>query len=166
MSAAADVSLTAQTPRARRRKLTGRIMEGLATAAALLAVAVLAIVLISVAKKGFPALNLDFFTQNAAPFGESGGGIANAIVGTVIIVLIAAAISLPIGVLLAIFNTEFAPQRLAEAIRLTLNVLAGVPTIVIGVFIFSLVVVGRGQSGFAAALGLAIIMLPLDRARN
>jgi phosphate transport system permease protein len=161
MSAAGEVSLTAQTPRARRRKLTGQIMEGLATAAALLAVAVLAIVLISVAKKGFPALNLDFFTQNAAPFGESGGGIANAIVGTVIIVLIAAGISLPIGVLLAIFNTEFAHERLAEAIRLTLNVLAGVPTIVIGVFIFSLIVVGRGQSGFAAALGLAIIMLPL-----
>ncbi len=161
MSAAGDVSLTAQTPRARRRRLIGRIMEGLATAAALLAVAVLAIVLISVAKKGLPALNLDLFTQNAAPFGESGGGIENAIVGTVIIVLIAAAISLPIGVLLAIFNTEFAHERLAEAIRLTLNVLAGVPTIVIGVFIFSLVVVGRGQSGFAAALGLAIIMLPL-----
>jgi phosphate transport system permease protein len=161
MSAAGDVSLTAHTPRARRRKLIGRIMEGLATAAALLAVAVLAIVLISVAKKGLPALNLDLFTQNAAPFGESGGGIENAIVGTVIIVLIATAIALPIGVLLAIFNTEFAPERLAEAIRLTLNVLAGVPTIVIGVFIFSLIVVGRGQSGFAGALGLSIIMLPL-----
>jgi phosphate transport system permease protein len=136
-------------------------MEGFATAAALLAVAVLAIVLISVARKGFPALNLDLFTQNAAPFGQSGGGIENAIIGTVIIVLIAAAISLPVGVLLAIFNTEFAPQRLAEAIRLTLNVLAGVPTIVIGVFIFSLIVVGRGQSGIAGALGLSIIMLPL-----
>jgi phosphate transport system permease protein len=161
VSAAGDVNLTAQTPRARRRRLTGQIMEGLATAAALLAVAVLAIVLISVARKGFPALNLDLFTQNAAPFGQSGGGIANAIIGTVIIVLIAAAIALPIGVLLAIFNTEFAPQRLAEAIRLTLNVLAGVPTIVIGVFIFSLIVVGRGQSGFAGALGLSIVMLPL-----
>ncbi len=65
----------------------------------------------------------------------------------------AAAMAVPIGVLLAIFNTEFAPPRLAEAIRLTLNVLAGVPTIVIGVFIFSLVVVGRGQSAFAASLG-------------
>jgi phosphate transport system permease protein len=161
VSAAGDVNLTAQTPRARRRRLTGQIMEGLATAAALLAVSVLAIVLISVARKGFPALNLDLFTQNAAPFGQSGGGIENAIIGTVIIVLIAAAISLPVGVLLAIFNTEFAPQRLAEAIRLTLNVLAGVPTIVIGVFIFSLIVVGRGQSGFAGALGLSIIMLPL-----
>ena len=71
MSAAGDISLTAQTPRARRRKLTGQIMEGLATAAALLAVAVLAIVLISVAKKGLPAMNLDFFTKNAASVGET-----------------------------------------------------------------------------------------------
>lgn len=162
MSAQADSNpFVAHQGRARRRKLTGQIMEGLATAAALLAVAVLAIVLISVAKRGLPALNLDFFTQNAAPFGQSGGGIANAIVGTVIIIAIAAAMALPIGVLLAIFNSEFAPARVADAVRLTLNVLAGVPTIVIGVFIFSLVVVGRGQSGFAAAIGLAIVMLPL-----
>jgi phosphate transport system permease protein len=153
--------LTARTARSRRRKWTGRVVEGLATAAALLAVAVLAIVLISVAKRGLPALNLNFFTQNAAPFGQSGGGIANAIVGTVIIVAIATAITVPAGVLLAVFNTEFAPPRVADAIRLTLNVLAGVPTIVIGVFIFSLIVVGRGQSGFAGAIGLAIVMLPL-----
>ena len=68
--------------RARRRKLTGQVMEALATAAALTAAAALAIVLISVAKRAMPALNLDFFTQNAAPFGASGGGIKNAIVGT------------------------------------------------------------------------------------
>ena len=74
---------------------------------------------------------------------------------------IATAIALPAGVLLAIFNTEFAPRRLAEAIGLTLNVLAGVPTIVIGVFIFALVVVGRGQSAFAGRSGLSIVMLPL-----
>ena len=136
-------------------------MEGLATAAAVLAVVVLAIVLVSVAKRGLPAINLDFFTQNAAPFGQSGGGIANAIVGTVIVIAIATAMAVPAGVVLAIFNTEFAPRRVAEAIQLTLNVLAGVPTIVIGVFIFSLVVVGRGQSAIAAALGLSIVMLPL-----
>ena len=63
--------------------------------------------------------------------------------------------------LLAIFNTEFAPRRLADTISLTLNVLAGVPTIVIGVFIYALVVVGRGQSAFAGSLGLSIVMLPL-----
>ena len=151
----------ARTGRARRRKITGHIMEGVATAAALLAVVVLAIVIGSVAKRGLPAINLDFFTQNAAPFGQSGGGVANAIVGTAIILAIATAMAVPIGVLLAIFNTEFAPAGVANAIRLTLNVLAGVPTIVIGVFIFSLVVVGRGQSAFAASIGLAIVMLPL-----
>ena len=127
-----------------------------------IAVAVLAIVLLpSVAKKGLPAINLNFFTQNAAPFGQSGGGIANAIVGTVIIVAIVDRRWRFRWALLAIFNTEFAPPPVADAIRLTLNVLAGVPTIVIGVFIFSLVVVGRGQSGFAGAIGLAIVMLPL-----
>jgi phosphate transport system permease protein len=151
----------ARSGRARRRKLIGRVMEGLATTAAILAVVVLAIVLVSVAKRGLPAINLDFFTKNAAPFGQSGGGIANAIVGTVIVIAIAALMAVPAGVVLAVFNTEFAPRRVANAIGLTLNVLAGVPTIVIGVFIFSLIVVGRGQSAFAAAIGLSIVMLPL-----
>jgi phosphate transport system permease protein len=160
MSAAAN-PLMSGGRRARRRKRTGQVMEALATAAALLAAAALAVVLISVAKRGLPAINIDFFTQNAAPFGASGGGIKNAIVGTLIITGIATAIALPAGVLLAIFNTEFAPRRVAEAIGLTLNVLSGVPTIVIGVFIYALVVVGRGQSAYAGALGLSIVMLPL-----
>ncbi len=160
MSAAAN-PLMSGGRRARRRKRTGQVMEALATAAALLAAAALAIVLISVAKRGLPAINIDFFTQNAAPFGASGGGIKNAIVGTLIITGIATAVALPAGVLLAIFNTEFAPRRVAEAIGLTLNVLSGVPTIVIGVFIYALVVVGRGQSAYAGALGLSIVMLPL-----
>jgi phosphate transport system permease protein len=160
MSAAAN-PLMSGGRRARRRKRTGQVMEALATAAALLAAAALAIVLISVAKRGLPAINIDFFTQNAALFGSSGGGIENASVGTLIITGIATAIALPAGVLLAIFNTEFAPRRVAEAIGLTLNVLSGVPTIVIGVFIYALVVVGRGQSAYAGALGLSIVMLPL-----
>jgi phosphate transport system permease protein len=160
MSAAAN-PLMAGGRRARRRRRTGQVMEALATAAALLAAAALAIVLISVAKRGLPAINIDLFTQNAAPFGASGGGIKNAIVGTLIITGIATAVALPAGVLLAIFNTEFAPRRVAEAIGLTLNVLSGVPTIVIGVFIYALVVVGRGQSAYAGALGLSIVMLPL-----
>jgi len=160
MSAQAN-PLVGHGGRARRRKLTGQVMEAVATSAALLAAAVLAIVLFTLTKRAFPALNVDLFTQNAAPFGQTGGGIKNAIVGTVIITGIATAIALPAGVLLAIFNTEFAPRRLADLIGLTLNVLSGVPTIVIGVFIFGLVVVGRGQSAYAGALGLSIVMLPL-----
>ena len=108
MSAAAN-PLMSGGRRARRRKRTGQVMEALATAAALLAAAALAIVLISVAKRGLPAINIDFFTQNAAPFGASGGGIKNAIVGTLIITGIATAVALPAGVLLAIFNTELLP---------------------------------------------------------
>jgi phosphate transport system permease protein len=138
-------------------------MEGLATLAAVVAIAVLAIVIISVAKKGLPALNADLFTQVTSTFGipGEGGGIKNAIIGTVIMTAIATAISVPLGVLLAIFSSEFAPPRLALIIRITLNVLAGVPTIVIGVFVFGLLVVGNGYSAYAAGVALSIVQLPV-----
>jgi phosphate transport system permease protein len=153
--------LTIVTPRSRRRKRIGKVMEGVATAAALLAIVVLGIVVVSVARKGLPALSVDFFTKSPVPFGQTGGGIANAIVGTIIMTAMATAAAVPIGVLIAIYNTEFAPPQVAEAVRLVLNVLAGVPTIVIGIFIFGVLVVGNGQSAIAASAGLAIVMLPL-----
>jgi phosphate transport system permease protein len=161
MSAQPGTPLLSSSRRDRRRKIAGRLMEGLATAAALLAIAVLIIVVVSVARRGLPAINKDFFTENAVPFGQTGGGIQNAIVGTLIMTAMATVLALPVGVLLAIFNTEFAPRRVANAIQLTLNVLAGIPTIVIGVFIYSLLVIGRGQSAYAASCALAIIMLPI-----
>jgi phosphate transport system permease protein len=161
MSAQPANPLVTTSRRGRRRKIVGQVMELLATAAALLAIVVLVIVIASVAKRGLPAINKDFFTENAVPFGETGGGIQNAIVGTIVMTAMAAAMAVPVGVLLAIFNTEFAPPRVSDAIQLTLNVLAGIPTIVIGVFIYSLLVIGRGQSGFAASCALAIIMLPV-----
>ena len=153
--------LTVVTPRSRRRKRVGILMEALATAAALLAIVVLAIVVISVARKGLPAISADFFTKNPAPVFQTGGGIKNAIVGTLIMTGMATLISVPVGVLIAIFNTEFAPPRVAEGMRIALNVLAGVPTIVIGIFIFGLLVVGHGESAIAASLGLSIVMVPL-----
>jgi phosphate transport system permease protein len=153
--------LTIVTPRARRRKLVGTIMELVATSAAVLAVIVLLIVVVSVARKGLPALNADFFTKNPVPFGQTGGGIKNAIVGTLIMTGMATLIAVPVGVLIAIFNTEFAAPAVAEFVRLVLNVLAGVPTIVIGIFIFGLLVVGNGQSAIAASIGLSIVMVPL-----
>jgi phosphate transport system permease protein len=147
--------------RARRRRLVGRGMELLATLASLLAVALLAIVIASVVKEGAPALSWDFFTKPPAPFGQTNGGIANAIVGTLLMTAIATAMALPAGVLIAIYNSEFAPPQVAETVRLVLNVLAGVPTIVIGIFIYGLLVVGSGQSAIAASAALAIVMLPL-----
>jgi phosphate transport system permease protein len=147
--------------RYRRRKLVNRSMEAIATVAALLAVAVLAIVVISVARRGAPAVSWDFFAKGQALFGQPGGGIANALVGTVLLVALATAMALPVGVLTAIYLTEFAPRRVAVPIQVVLDVLAGLPTIVIGIFVYALLVIGHMQSGFAGAFSLATIMLPL-----
>jgi phosphate transport system permease protein len=147
--------------RYRRRRIVNRMMEVIATVAAFVAVAVLAIVVVSVAKRGAGAISWDFFTKPQALFGQPGGGIANAIVGTVLLVLMAAAMALPVGVLTAIYLAEFAPRGVAVPIQVVIDVLAGLPTIVIGIFVYALLVIGHTQSGIAGAFALAIIMLPL-----
>ena len=147
--------------RHRRRKLVNRLMEVVATAAALVAVGVLVLVVVSVAVRGAGALNWDFFTKPQALFGQPGGGIANALVGTLLLVALATAMAVPVGVLTAVYLTEFAPKRLAVPIQVVIDVLAGLPTIVIGIFVYGLLVLAHGQSGFAGAFALAIIMLPL-----
>lgn len=158
---AAQPSLLSAGGRVRRRRRINRLVEGSWLLASVLAVAVLGIVIVSVLVKALPALNGDLFTKTPATFGESGGGIAHAFVGSLVLVGLATAIALPIGVLVAIYVTEFADQRVARGIKLILDVLNGLPTIVIGIFLFVLLVVGRGQNGFIGALALAIIMLPL-----
>jgi phosphate transport system permease protein len=147
--------------RYRRRKLVNRAMEVLATLAALIAVAVLVIVVVSVALRGAGALSWDFFTKPQALFGQPGGGIANALVGTILLVAMATAMALPVGVLAAVYLTEFAPKRVALPIQVVIDVLAGLPTIVIGIFVYALLVIAHGQSGYAGGFALAIIMLPL-----
>jgi phosphate transport system permease protein len=147
--------------RARRRKLVNRLMESLSTLAALLAVGVLMVVIVSVALRGAGALSWDFLTEGQALFGQPGGGIANAIVGTLILVALAALMAVPLAVLGAIYLTEFAPPRVALALQVVLDVLTGLPTIVIGIFVFGVLVIGHLQSGYAGACALAIIMLPV-----
>ena len=83
------------------------------------------------------------------------------VVGTALLVLLATAMALPVGVLTAIYLTEFAPRRLAVPIQVVIDVLAGLPTIVIGIFVYALLVIGHTQSGYAGAFALAVIMLPL-----
>ena len=160
----ADASMfVANSPRGRRRRLSGRVMEIVCTLAAVLAILVLVLVVYAVARRGLPALSTTFFTAvpGTDAFGNPTGGIANSIVGTVIITAIATAIAVPIGVLIAIFNTEFASPKAAETTRLMLNILAGIPTVVIGVFIFGLLVVGSGYSAFAGSVALSIVMVPV-----
>jgi phosphate transport system permease protein len=145
----------------RRRKLTNRAAETVATLSALLAIAVLVLLVGSVFLKGYKALNLDFFTKGPAIFGQSGGGIAPAIVGSLELVGLATLGALPLGVMIAIYVSEFAPPTLGRPIRIVLDVLNGFPSIVIGVFVFTLLVLGHRQSGLAGAFALGVIMLPL-----
>jgi phosphate transport system permease protein len=143
----------------RRRHAVNRAVEVSCWIAALLAVAVLGIVIVSIAIKGIGEINLDFLTQNTANFG--GGGIGNALVGTGILIGLASLMAIPVGILIAIYTSEFAGQRSGFAIRYVLDILNGVPTIVTGIFVFVLLVEGHQQSGWAGAVGLAIVMLPL-----
>ena len=149
------------TGRVRRRKRVNTAMEALATLAAALAVGLLGLLVVSVLIRGIGGLSLHLFTHNPAVFGQSGGGLENAFVGSAILVGLATAMALPIGVLVAVYLSEFAHDRVARLVRLGLDVLNGVPSVVIGLFIFGLLVVGHGQSGFAGSTALAVIMLPL-----
>jgi phosphate transport system permease protein len=145
----------------RRRRIVNRIMESFGWGAALLAVGVLVVVTVSVAVRAWPALSIDFFTKPPNLLGGPGGGISSAIIGSALIVGLATAITLPIGVLIGIYLTEFAPRRLAGPIQLILDVLNGLPTIITGIFVYGILVIGHTQSAYAAAVALAIVMLPL-----
>jgi phosphate transport system permease protein len=153
---------------ARRRLIFNRIAEIVAIGAALLALVTLAILVGSVFVRALPVLSLDFFIKGPSydEFGQLSGGIAPAIVGTFMLILIAAAIAVPIGVGTAIWVSEFAPRRLADQVKLTLDVLNGFPSIVIGIFVYGLILSGNipllgKPSAWAGGFALSIVMLPL-----
>jgi phosphate transport system permease protein len=146
----------------RRRKTVSTVALGLCAASAFAAVGVLALILGFVLVNGISSLNLDFFTHMPTPLGEPGGGVANSIVGSLLIVGIATLIGIPMGVGAGVFLSEYAGPRLANIIRFTADVLTGVPSIVIGIFAYGLVVLKMGHfSALAAGIALAIIMLPI-----
>jgi phosphate transport system permease protein len=146
----------------RRRAAVDRLVHVLATAAALFAVAILVIVVYGVASRGASSLSLGFVIHN--PSGLAGGGIFNSLLGTLEIVVFGAVIALPLGVLTGLYLTEFAgaPSRTASALKLALDVMQGLPTIVVGLFVYGLIVIPENrESGFAGGIALAIVMLPL-----
>ena len=145
----------------RRRKLTGTIAEALCALAALTAVALFAIVLGYIVRRGIGALNLDFFTKTPTPVGQTGGGMANAIAGTLLIVAIGAVIAIPLGVGAGTYLAEYGRGRFAALVRLLTDVLTGVPSIVVGILAYELVVVRMSRfSALAGGIALAVIMLP------
>ena len=146
-----------------RRRAMNRLMELVAWLAAALAIGVLVVMVWSVARRGAGALNLDLITKTPVQFnfGNAPSGLSNAFAGTLVIVGLATAMALPVGILVAIYLNEFARPWIRSSVSLALDVLNGVPAIVIGIFVFGLFVVGHGQSGYAGAFALACLMLPL-----
>jgi len=148
------------------RRLRRRIVSGTMTAlvAVLSFVAVLALVLIVgyLVAKGASSLDWSFFVRNPVPAGQSGGGVANAIVGTVIIVGLAALIGLPIGIGTGLYLAEYGSGRLGWTVRFVADVLNGTPSIVVGIFAWTWLVKPMGHfSALAGSVALAVLMVPM-----
>ncbi len=144
------------------RTLTDNAVTALAILATLLVVTPLLWIFGYLIYRGASSLNLAFFTQIPKPVGETGGGMANAILGSGIILLLASSIGVPIGIGGGIFLAEFGRgTKLANAVRFTADVLNGVPSIVMGLAAYSLVVIPQGHfSAFAGGVALGIMMIP------
>ena len=155
-----EFDITTRSNGLTRRRLTEKFFGLLAILSALIAVAILALVLGTVLLKGIDSLNWSFFTEPRPLFGED-GGIADALIGSMLIVGMCMVMAIPFAVLVAIYMSEYASARVATFLRLVLDVLNGVPAIVVGIFVFGLLVVGHGQSAVYGAFALAILMLPM-----
>lgn len=146
----------------RRRKLVNAAMLTLTGVCAALSLSVLFFILGYIAWRGFSSLSWEFLTELPAPVGEEGGGIANSIVGTVKIVGLAALMGVPVGVLGAVYLAEYGRGRAAFLIRYAADVLNGVPSIVMGIFAYTLVVLPmRRFSALAGSVALAVILVPI-----
>jgi phosphate transport system permease protein len=145
-----------------RRNATNYFIAGLSILATILVILPLLAILFYLIYKGASSLNLAFFTRIPAPVGETGGGMANSIVGSGIILLLASLMGVPIGIAAGVYLAEFGRGKaLATAVRFTADVLNGVPSIVMGIAIYSLIVVQQKHfSALAGGVALAIMMVP------
>lgn len=152
--------ITARSNGLRRRRIVEKLFGVLAIASATLASGILLVVLATLVVKGASELSVDFFTKPRPLFGEQ-GGIADALIGSALIVGMAMLMAIPVAVLVAIYISEYAGPKLARGLKIVLDVLNGVPAIVVGIFVFGVLVVGSGQSAIFGAFALAILMLPM-----
>ena len=145
-----------------RRKLVSALFVAFCGLSVLLALVPLALVLFYVVGQGIQALNLEFFTHMPLPVGEPGGGMANAIVGSLIVSGLGSLFAIPVGILSGIYASEYAGTRFAGLIRFAADTLNGVPSIVIGVFVYGIAVLPFKQfSALAGGLALGIMMIPI-----
>ena len=144
-----------------RRVIWDRLVVGACYLSAALVVLPLGLILWHLISLGAPGLSIEFFTRMPTPVGETGGGMANAIVGTLILVGLGAVIAVPVGIAAGIYLAEYGRGRFAGLVRYTTELLSGVPSIVVGVAAYGLVVVPMGNfSALAGSVALAILMLP------
>ena len=145
----------------RRRTLVSSVMTSLTAACALLAVGLLLLILGYIAVRGVSSLNLQFLIDTPKPVGE-GGGIGNAIVGSFLMTLVASLIGLPIGIAGGVYLSEYGHGWMGKTVRFVADTMTGVPSIIVGIFVFTVVVLPMGrQSGLAGGIALAIIMIPI-----
>ena len=148
---------------AARRRAGEAVAIGLVGLATLAAVALLVVILGYTVVKGIPALDLAFFTERPRPFGEVGGGVQPAIAGTALLAALSGLIAIPVGIAAALFVVEYRSGRFAAPVRFAAELIAGLPSIVIGVFVWAFLVRGLiGHfAGLAGAVALAVIMVPI-----
>jgi len=145
-----------------RRKATNHLMTGLCSLATLAAVGVLLLVVGYTIVKGIGYLNLEFLTQTASPLGEPGGGMRHEIIGTLVLVGLASLLGIPIGLMAGAYLSEYGGGWAGSAVRLVADVLTGVPSVVVGIFVYVMLVRPMGTySALAGGVALAIIMLPV-----
>ncbi len=145
-----------------RRRILSSLFVACCAGAVVLALIPLALVLFFVVSQGISALDVAFFTRMPAPVGETGGGMANAIVGTLILSGLGSLLAIPVGVLSGVYVAEYAGSRFASAIRFAADTLNGVPSIVVGVFAYGVAVLPFRQfSALAGGLALGIMMIPI-----
>jgi phosphate transport system permease protein len=144
-----------------RRRLTNTIMTTLTGACALVAVTVLLLILGYIAYRGLTSINLQFLIDTPKPVGE-GGGIGHAIVGTLVLLGFASAIGLPIGIATGVYLAEFGDNWFGNTVRFITDTLTGVPSIVTGVFVYTLIVLPmKHYSALAGGVALAVVMIPI-----
>src|SRR5213595_3410243 len=146
----------------RSRKFTNALVQAITFACALLVIAPLGFVFYHLVKSGVGALNWNFFTQLPKPVGETGGGMANAIVGTLKLLFLSATLGLPIGVMGGIYLAEFGDNTFGFLVRYAADVINGVPSIVMGIFAYTIVVLPmRHFSALAGGVALGIMLIPI-----
>lgn len=145
------------------RKLTNHAVTSISSLSALVGIIALAWILYAVLQRGAAAFNLDFFLHRPMPPGMPGGGVANAMVGTLLITALATLIGVPTGLLAGIYLSEFGSRsKLGALVRFSVNVMMGIPSIIVGLFVYAIIVIPmKSFSGYAGAVALAIIMFPV-----